>query len=102
MPRKQKKGTVVGKIRIIPLSPDGEQGEAMEHLYLSNFYRLKRNQDHRQVFKMPPHTLEPGKRYRFEVYPIETFGNTGKPIVLETAISQYYFYQNVEDVFPQE
>ena len=90
------------KICITPLTDDEKQEETMEFLYLSNFYRLQRNQDPRQVFKMPPNSLKPGKRYRFEVYPVESFGNTGDPITLEAAISPTYFYQNVEDVFPQE
>lgn len=81
---------------------DLESGKVMETKYISNFYRLERNRDPRQVFRIPPNTLEKGKRYRFDVYPVETFGNEGTPLTLEADIPVTYPFANREEIGPQE
>ena len=68
------------------LSDLDEAGNAVfksEHLYVSNFYRLERNRDHRQVIQLPGVDLTPLGRMRAEIYPVESFGNTGKPLVVD-------------------
>ena len=63
-----------------------EAGKAVfktEKLYVSNFYRLARNRDHRQVIQLPGSDLTPGGWMRAEIYPVESFGNTGKPLVVD-------------------
>lgn len=63
-----------------------ESGEAVfrsENLYVSNFYRLKRNQDTRQVIQLPGKDLTPHGRIRAEIYPRESFGHEGKPLIVE-------------------
>jgi len=90
------------KIRATELRPDGTGGEPMEWQMISNFYRLKRNQDPRMIFKFPKDTLEPAKKYRFEVFPVETFGNTGSPVTLVTSVPYGYGFRNVDEIGPQE
>ena len=68
------------------LSDLDEAGNAVfktEKLYVSNFYRLERNRDHRQVIQLPGDDLTPSGMMRAEIYPVESFGNTGKPLVVD-------------------
>ena len=68
------------------LSDLDEAGNAVfktEKLYVSNFYRLERNRDHRQVIQLPGTDLTPSGMMRAEIYPVESFGNTGKPLVVD-------------------
>lgn len=90
------------KIRATELLPDGSEGKQMEWQMISNFFRLVRNQDQRMVFKFPKNTLEKAKCYRFEVFPVETFGNTGKPITLTASVPPTYGFRNVDEIGPQE
>jgi len=80
------------KLVFTEIKPDGTERKPMEYLYVANFYRLLKNQDPRYVFRLPPHTLEAAKTYRFDVYPIETFGKTGKPISLTASVPEYYTF----------
>lgn len=90
------------KIRATELRPDGTEAEPMEWRMISNFYRLRRNQDPRMIFKFPKNTLEKAKKYRFEVFPVETFGNMGSPITLVTSVPPTYTFQNADEIGPQE
>ncbi|MBO4632671.1 MAG: metallophosphoesterase [Lentisphaeria bacterium] len=68
------------------LSDLDEAGNAVfksETLYVSNFYRLERNRDHRQVIQLPGKDLTPKGRMRAEIYPVESFGNIGKPLIVD-------------------
>ena len=91
------------RIDITELKDDGTTEEPMSFRFLSpTFYRLQRNQDHRQVFKVPPNTIEKGKKYRFDVYPVETFGLEGKPISLTISVPPHYTINNSTPPSPQE
>ena len=74
----------------------------MEARYVGNFYRLERNRDKRLVLRIPPNTLEKAKRYRIDIYPVETFGKEGKPLSLTTTIRHSYTFNNLSEIGPQE
>ena len=70
--------------------------------YVGDFYRLERNRADRMFFRLPGEVLVPGTNYRYEVFPVESFGNEGEPLVLEAPIrARYRFRQNV-NIYPQE
>ncbi len=84
------------------ITEDGEQ-KPMEFQYIApDFYRLLRNRDPRQIYKIPRNTIKAGKWYTFEVYPVDTFGLTGKPIRLHAQIPPHYAIQNEDVPGPQE
>lgn len=84
------------------LGPDGEEIKKMEARYVGNFYRIDRNRDNRLVLRIPPNTLEKAKRYRIEIFPVETFGKEGKPLSLVTTIRHSYTFNNLSEIGPQE
>jgi len=70
--------------------------------YAGDFYRWERNRADRMFFRLPGEVLVPGTNYRYEVFPVESFGNEGKPLVLEAPVrARYRFRQNV-NIYPQE
>ena len=87
---------------ITEIFPDGSEGETKSYTYISNFYRLERNQDPRQSFRLPPNSMEKGKTYRFDVYPVETFGKEGAPITVTCPTPFNYPFRNMEEIGPQE
>ncbi len=75
----------------------------MEFKYIApDFYRLERNKDPRQIFKIPRNTIQAGKWYRFDVYPVDTFGAEGKPVSLHAQVPPHYTIQNENVPGPQE
>ena len=90
------------RITATEIGPDGSDGKVMEFRYVSHFYRLLRNCDPRYVFRLPPNSVEPGKFYRYNVYPVETFGKEGKPISLTCQVPPHYTCNNVAEIGPQE
>lgn len=71
------------KLVLSDLDDAGNAVFKSEHLYVSNFYRLERNRDRRQVIQLPGADLTPDGRMRAEIYPMESFGRTGKPLVVD-------------------
>ncbi len=85
------------------ITEDGGAAAPMEYQYIApDFYRLVRNKDPRLIFKLPPHTIEAGKWYTFEMYPVDTFGAAGKPISVHVQIPPHYTIQNDNVPGPQE
>ena len=81
------------------------QGEwifKMEERYLSDFYRLKNFTGNYQVYKLPAENMTPGEEYRIEIYPEETFGNIGSPLILERRIPKNNGYKSGKPTAPQE
>jgi hypothetical protein len=81
------------------------QGEwifKMEERYLSDFYRLKNFTGNYQVCKLPAENMSPGEEYRIEIYPEETFGNIGSPLILERRIPKNNGYKPGKPTAPQE
>ena len=74
----------------------------MEERYLADFYRLKNFSGQYQVYKLPAEKMIPGEEYRIEIYPQETFGNTGKPLVIERRIPKNAGYKPGTTTCPQE
>ena len=56
-----------------------EGGAAMSHFILSDYYRIPEHRQGRVVFKAPPGSLEPGRRYRCRIFPVGFFGAEGQP-----------------------
>ena len=65
------------------VSESGGTAFRSENLYVSNFYRLERNRDPRQVIQLPGKDLTPGGLIRAEIYPVGSFGREGRPLVAE-------------------
>ena len=65
------------------ISDSGEVVFRSETRYVSNFCRLERNQDSRQVIQLPGRDLTPRGLIRAEIYPAESFGHEGKPLIVE-------------------
>lgn len=89
------------RVVITPIDSDIE-GKPIELRFIGNFYRTKQNRDSRLVFRMPPNTLEAGKHYRIDLYPVETFGNEGTPLSIDIVTVDTYKFRNVAEIGPQE
>ena len=90
------------RLAISELDDAGTVVQTKSYRYVGNFYRLERNRDRRLVLKAPPFSMEKGKRYFCEMYPVETFGKEGKPISLTVTVRHSYTFNNIKDPGPQE
>ena len=73
-----------------------------EERYISDFYRLQGISGRQLVYKLPTEFMTPGNVYRVEIYPVETFGNTGNPLVIEREIPYARRFNDGKTVCPQE
>lgn len=74
----------------------------IQERYLADFYRLKNFTGSYQVYKLPAENMTPGEEYRIEIYPEETFGNIGSPLILERSIPRNSGYKSGKPTAPQE
>lgn len=82
---------------------DAATGETVfDRRYVSDFYRLERNRDPRQVIRLPGDALTPGREYRYELYPAESFGREGAPLCLTARIPDTYVFRTGVRIYPQE
>ncbi len=70
--------------------------------YVGDFYRLERNRDSRMVFRLPGELLEAGTNYRYEIYPEESFGKEGTPLVVEARVPDRCRFRKEYKRYPQE
>ena len=84
------------------LDEAGDVVASKSYRYVGNFFRLERNRDRRLVLKAPPNSMEAGKRYRCSMYPVETFGKEGEPLVITVRVRHSYTFNNLRDNGPQE
>ena len=80
---------------------DVATGERKVYRYISDFHRPPELRSRRPVFKFAPDALVPGKSYHLELTPVETFGNQGKPLELDTVIPATYHFRSFAP-YPQE
>ena len=71
------------KLVLSDLDDTGNAVFRSETLYVSDFYRLERCRDRRQIIQLPGTDLTPNGRIRAEIYPVESFGLTGKPLTVD-------------------
>ena len=90
------------RLALTELDADGNAVETKSYRYIGNFYRLERNRDHRLVLKAPPFSMEAGKRYRCEMFPVESFGREGDPLTITVDVRPSYGFRNAEESGPQE
>lgn len=90
------------RVAMREISPEGAIVKNMETRYCGNYYRMAANREDRLCLRLPPNTLEAGKRYKIEVYPFETFGKEGAPLSMEIDIAKTYPFQNKAEIGPQE
>jgi predicted phosphohydrolase len=64
------------------VTEDGQEILKGKERFISNFYRLERNRDPRQVLQIPGYLLSPIAKMKAEIYPVETFGKVGEPLVI--------------------
>lgn len=81
---------------------DGEWVLKAEERYLSDYYRLQGIAGRRQTYKLPSEIITPGSECRVEIYPVETFGNTGKPLTVERRIPNPKCFKEGKSIYPQE
>lgn len=90
-------------VRVAAEDADGRWRERGSVDYAANFYRLERNRDKREFFKLPADLLKSGAVNRIEVYPMEPFGKTGAPLCVERSVPAWWQYRPVDpDSAPQE
>ncbi|MBP5639735.1 MAG: metallophosphoesterase [Victivallales bacterium] len=80
---------------------DTATGERKVYRYISDFHRPPAQRSRRPVFKFSEGALVPGKAYHLELTPVETFGNAGKPLELDTVIPATYHFRSFAP-YPQE
>ena len=90
------------RVAATELDDAGNAVRAFEWRYVNNYYRIAKNRDPRQVLRFPPNTLEKDRRYRFEVFPAESFGKEGKPLSMTLRIRPRYGFRNLAEIGPQE
>ena len=69
-------------LAIYEITEDGQEILKGKERFISNFYRLERNRDPRQVLQIPGYLLSPSAKMKAEIYPVETFGKVGEPLVI--------------------
>ena len=80
---------------------DSETKETKTYRYISDFHRPQAKRNPRPVFKFPDGAVVPGRAYHLELTPVETFGNAGKPLTLDTVIPATYVFRSFTQ-YPQE
>ena len=69
-------------MELFEITEDGQEIEKGKERFVSNFYRLERNRDPRQVLQIPGYLLSPSAKMKAKIYPVESFGNVGEPLVI--------------------
>ena len=81
---------------------DAETGRATVHFHVSDFYRAPDRRATRIVFRAPPHSLAPGRRYRCRIVPAGFFGVEGRPVDWTFAVKTDYPLRNdAANVLPE-
>ena len=73
-----------------------------EERYISDFYRQQGIAGRQLSYKLPGELITPGCELHVEVYPVESFGNTGKPLIVERKIPCPLKYKEGKPLYPQE
>ena len=73
-----------------------------EERYISDFYRKQDFAGKQLIFKLPSEKITPDSVCRVEIYPEETFGNTGKPLVTERKLPNPLSFKEGKPLYPQE
>ena len=81
---------------------NGENVLKSEKRYISDFYRLQGIAGRRMVVKLPSEDITPNSECLVEIYPVESFGNTGKPLVTSRRIPNARSFKAGTAVCPQE
>jgi hypothetical protein len=90
-------------IRTSVKQDDGSWQEQAPVKFVASFYRLKCHRTNREFFKLPHDLLTAGKLHRFEIFPQESFGKTGEPLVLERLIPPTWSFRVFDPLAaPQE
>ena len=86
----------------VKISKNGKK--VFDQRYVGDFYRLKcHQQDGRMYFRLPGELLQDKNTpYRFEIFPVESFGKEGTPLVLDAQIPVRYKFREKVKLFPQE
>ena len=81
---------------------DGEYALKREVRYISDFYRIPGIAGRQQVFKLPGEDITPGCECRVEIYPEESFGNIGAPLIVERKLPKTRSFKDSTTTCPQE
>lgn len=90
-------------IRTSVKQPDGSWKEQQSVDFAASFYRLQNNCSTREFLKLPDGALVSGEWNRIEIFPVETFGLTGRPLTVERLIPFTWRYRQIDPMAaPQE
>ena len=70
--------------------------------YVASFYRLKDFANGKEVFRLPSELMTPKSRCRFEIIPVESFGNEGNALTFEFDIPAAPGFRRGAPECPQE
>ena len=93
------------RLELTELDGEGRPvGEPRSWKFLGNFYRYARNRDNRLCFKVPPHAMKAGTRYRARMFPVANFGTEGRPLEMDVRVRASYRFRNDPKAvpYPQE
>ncbi len=91
------------QIKASAKNSDGSWSEPRTVNYAADFYRLEQHRTGKEYFKLPHDLLTAGKLTRIEIYPQESFGKLGTPLVLERTIPAYWKFREFNPLDgPQE
>ena len=93
------------RLELTELDGEGRPvGEPRSWKFLGNFYRYARNRDSRLCFKVPPHAMKAGTRYRARMFPVANFGTEGRPLEMDVRVRASYRFRNDAKAvpYPQE
>ena len=71
-----------------------------EERYINDFYRPQSSRSRRFCCKLPGEVIKPDTLYRFEIYPVESFGKTGEPLSFERLTPHATAFKNSQCTEP--
>ncbi|MBE6357090.1 MAG: metallophosphoesterase [Lentisphaerae bacterium] len=88
------------RVRVIECGK--EEKLLADERYVAMFYRLKSFADGKEVFRLPGEVIRPASRCRFEIIPVESFGNEGRALTFEFDIPSASGFKCGRPDCPQE
>lgn len=88
-------------VKIREQLPDGSWKKVAEAEYAGDFYRYEAHRTSEVSVKLPENIFMPGKKLKFEVFPVEDFGKAGKPLTLEFT-SPWRITRSAKQAYPVE
>ena len=88
-------------VKIQEKKADGTWAVLNEVEYIADFYRYEAHRSREVSLKLPENIFVPGRKLKFEVFPVEDFGKRGKPLILEFT-SPWNLHRSAKQFYPVE